>query len=52
MDVKETDYYENVRPEMLGFIPKSAKTILEIGCGSGNFSHRRPKGHRPSDTEC
>lgn len=38
MDVKEADYYENVRPEMLGFIPNSAKTILEIGCGSGNFS--------------
>lgn len=38
MDVKDTEYYKNVRPEMLGFIPKSAKTILEIGCGSGNFS--------------
>ena len=38
MDVKDAEYYKNVRPEMLGFIPKSAKTILEIGCGSGNFS--------------
>jgi 2-polyprenyl-3-methyl-5-hydroxy-6-metoxy-1,4-benzoquinol methylase len=36
MKVKE--YYINMRPEMLRFIPKSAKTSLEIGCGSGNFS--------------
>jgi len=38
MDIKEAEYYKNVRPEMLGFIPKTAKTILEIGCGAGNFS--------------
>lgn len=38
MDIKEAEYYKNVRPEMLKFIPRSAKTILEIGCGAGNFS--------------
>lgn len=38
MDIKDTGYYKNVRPEMLRYIPNSAKTILEIGCGSGNFS--------------
>ena len=38
MDIKNADYYKNVRPEMLRYIPSSAKTILEIGCGSGNFS--------------
>jgi len=38
MGVNKSDYYKNVRPEMLGFIPTSAKTILEIGCGAGNFS--------------
>jgi 2-polyprenyl-3-methyl-5-hydroxy-6-metoxy-1,4-benzoquinol methylase len=31
------DYYGNGRSEMLQFIPKSAKNILEIGCGSGAF---------------
>lgn len=38
MDIKDTEYYKKVRSEMLVFIPESAKTILEIGCGSGNFS--------------
>ncbi len=38
MDIKDEGYYKNVRPEMLRYIPNSAKTILEIGCGSGNFS--------------
>ena len=38
MGKKDAGYYKNVRPEMLGFIPKSATTILEIGCGAGNFS--------------
>ena len=38
MDIKDEGYYKNVRPEMLRYIPSSAKTILEIGCGSGNFS--------------
>ena len=38
MDIKDEGYYKNVRPEMLRYIPGSAKTILEIGCGSGNFS--------------
>ncbi len=37
MDIKDTEYYKKVRSEMLVFIPESAKTILEIGCGSGNF---------------
>jgi len=38
MYIKDTEYYKKVRSEMLVFIPESAKTILEIGCGSGNFS--------------
>jgi len=32
------DYFVNVRPEMLRFIPDTAKTSLEIGCSAGNFS--------------
>ena len=38
MELKETIYYENERPEMLPFIPSSAKKALEIGCGHGRFS--------------
>ncbi len=30
-------YYENTRTEMADFVPTCAKTILEIGCGAGNF---------------
>jgi len=32
------DYYTNVREEMLGFLPKNAKRILDVGCGQGAFS--------------
>ena len=38
MEKKQLGYYKNVIPEMLRFIPSSAKTTLEIGCGAGNFS--------------
>lgn len=34
---KRTDYYQCDRDEMLGFIPQSSKTILDVGCGEGNF---------------
>ena len=32
-----TNYYGNTRPEVVAFIPKDIKTILDIGCGEGNF---------------
>jgi 2-polyprenyl-3-methyl-5-hydroxy-6-metoxy-1,4-benzoquinol methylase len=35
---KPAKYYENVRREMLKYIPRSVKTVMEFGCGSGNFS--------------
>ena len=38
MSIKDTSYYEHTRPEMLPFIPKDAKRILEIGCGQATFS--------------
>ena len=36
--LKSKSYYTNTRPEMLKFIPNESKTILEVGCGEGNFS--------------
>jgi 2-polyprenyl-3-methyl-5-hydroxy-6-metoxy-1,4-benzoquinol methylase len=33
------NYYNNNREEMLQFIPESYATVLEIGCGQGNFKH-------------
>ncbi len=37
LNLKFKDYYQGGRPEMLKFIPVTAKKILEIGCGEGNF---------------
>jgi 2-polyprenyl-3-methyl-5-hydroxy-6-metoxy-1,4-benzoquinol methylase len=31
------EYYENLRGEMLPYIPKSRSRVLEIGCGAGVF---------------
>ena len=38
MENKQSLYYRNQRPEMLGFIPDDATVLLEVGCGSGAFS--------------
>jgi len=35
---KEEGYYNNTRDEMLAFLPKNAKTILDVGCADGSFS--------------
>jgi 2-polyprenyl-3-methyl-5-hydroxy-6-metoxy-1,4-benzoquinol methylase len=34
---KPAGYYEISRIEMLPYVPPSAQTILEVGCGSGGF---------------
>lgn len=34
---KNEDYYRNPREEMVEFVPSSAKTVLEVGCGVGAF---------------
>jgi 2-polyprenyl-3-methyl-5-hydroxy-6-metoxy-1,4-benzoquinol methylase len=36
---KPQDYYENSRPEMLAYLPNSIKTVLDIGCSSGDFGY-------------
>ena len=35
---KELSYFKGARQEMLRYIPHNAYTILEVGCGCGNFS--------------
>ncbi len=38
--MKQTaNYYKFTRPEVAAFVPKSIKTILDIGCGEGAFLH-------------
>jgi 2-polyprenyl-3-methyl-5-hydroxy-6-metoxy-1,4-benzoquinol methylase len=34
---KDGEYYSYSRPELLKFIPKGIKSVLDIGCGEGNF---------------
>ncbi|MGD0339955.1 MAG: class I SAM-dependent methyltransferase [Bacteroidota bacterium] len=38
--IKPMGYYNRCRPEMMDFIPHSAKTILDIGCGEGLFGRQ------------
>jgi 2-polyprenyl-3-methyl-5-hydroxy-6-metoxy-1,4-benzoquinol methylase len=40
LDVKPDSYYQGTRDEMLRFMPDDAATVLEIGCGEGNFGRR------------
>jgi 2-polyprenyl-3-methyl-5-hydroxy-6-metoxy-1,4-benzoquinol methylase len=35
---KAQSYYQHERPEMMAFVPLTAKHILEIGCGNGAFA--------------
>ena len=35
---KPSGYYDNFRDEMLVYLPKEAKKILEVGCGNGCFA--------------
>ncbi|MFC1677252.1 class I SAM-dependent methyltransferase [Planctomycetota bacterium] len=38
MSNKPKGYYDNVRDDMLKYIPANVETVLEFGCGSGAFS--------------
>lgn len=35
---KPAGYYDNVRHEMLKYLPTTAKKILDVGCGNGAFA--------------
>jgi 2-polyprenyl-3-methyl-5-hydroxy-6-metoxy-1,4-benzoquinol methylase len=35
---KPQGYYNNVRNEMLKYLPESAKKIMDVGCGNGAFA--------------
>jgi len=35
---KPVGYYDNVRHEMLKYLPDNAKKILDVGCGNGAFA--------------
>lgn len=35
---KKGKYYINQRTEMLDFFPLNSKTVLDVGCGQGNFA--------------
>lgn len=35
---KHTGYFECTRPELLPFVPESARKILDVGCGAAGFS--------------
>lgn len=35
-------YYANQRPEIVPFLPERRRSVLEIGCGFGNFSGNLP----------
>jgi len=35
---KPIDYFKNLRPEMLAFLPANSTHILDIGCGDGSFT--------------
>ena len=36
-DEKSEQYFQLTRQEMMDFIPKTCKTMLDVGCGSGGF---------------
>ncbi|MGC6431481.1 MAG: class I SAM-dependent methyltransferase [Jejuia sp.] len=35
---KPKGYYDNIRQEMLRYLPENAKKVIDIGCGNGAFA--------------
>ncbi len=42
---KTNDYFNHERPEMLAFLPKTCKTVLDVGCGEGTFAQQIKARH-------
>jgi 2-polyprenyl-3-methyl-5-hydroxy-6-metoxy-1,4-benzoquinol methylase len=40
LSTKPAQYFSQPRPEMGRFIPRTAKQILDVGCGEGIFELR------------
>lgn len=40
---KPSGYYDNIRFEMLKYLPQDAKKVIEVGCGNGCFSEEIKK---------
>jgi methylase of polypeptide subunit release factors len=40
---KPKGYYDNIRFEMLKYLPEDAKKIIEVGCGNGCFAEELKK---------
>ncbi|SEL94146.1 Methyltransferase domain-containing protein [Aquimarina amphilecti] len=38
-DNKPTGYYDNVRHEMIKYLPLDAKKVMDVGCGNGAFAN-------------
>jgi 2-polyprenyl-3-methyl-5-hydroxy-6-metoxy-1,4-benzoquinol methylase len=36
---KDSSYFEVARDEMLKYVPKESNTVLDVGCGRGNFGY-------------
>jgi 2-polyprenyl-3-methyl-5-hydroxy-6-metoxy-1,4-benzoquinol methylase len=36
---KDSSYFEEARDEMLKYVPKESNTVLDVGCGRGNFGY-------------
>jgi 2-polyprenyl-3-methyl-5-hydroxy-6-metoxy-1,4-benzoquinol methylase len=36
-DTKSAAYFEEVRPEMMPFVPAGCRRLLDVGCGAGGF---------------
>lgn len=43
---KPTDYFEQVRTEMLPFVPAHCRRVLDVGCGQGRFGELLKKNRQ------
>jgi 2-polyprenyl-3-methyl-5-hydroxy-6-metoxy-1,4-benzoquinol methylase len=41
--IKDENYYNGERSEIMQFVPGGLKTVLDVGCGTGNFAYNLKK---------